>query len=163
MADSTLTALTAASALGGTELLYVVQGGADRKATPAQMKTFAQGPKTISAIFDGGGSALTTGIKGDIEIPFACTINAVTMLADQSGSLVVDIWKSAYSAYPPVDAGSITASAVPTISAATKSQNLTLTGWTTAIAAGDILRFNIDSITTITRCTLSLKVTPTGA
>jgi hypothetical protein len=37
MADSTLTALTAASALDGTELLYVVQGGADRKATAAQV------------------------------------------------------------------------------------------------------------------------------
>lgn len=42
-ADSTVTALTAASALGGTELLYVVQGGADRKGTPAQFATYIEG------------------------------------------------------------------------------------------------------------------------
>ncbi|GAI77252.1 unnamed protein product, partial [marine sediment metagenome] len=48
---------------------------------------------TITFIIDGGGSAITTGEKGHLRIPFACTINRVTMLADQSGSIVVDIWK----------------------------------------------------------------------
>jgi len=42
-----------------------------------------------------------------------------------------------------------------------KSQDSTLTGWTTAIAAGDCLMFNVDSITTCTWVTLSLKVTKT--
>jgi hypothetical protein len=40
-----------------------------------------------------------------------------------------------------------------------KSQDTTLTGWTTAVAAGDILRFNVDSATTVTRVTLSLTAT----
>ncbi len=39
-ADTTVTAMTAAGALGGTELLYCVQGGADRKCTPAQVNTY---------------------------------------------------------------------------------------------------------------------------
>jgi hypothetical protein len=42
-ADSTVATMTAASALGGTELLYVVQGGADRKGTPAQLATYFEG------------------------------------------------------------------------------------------------------------------------
>jgi len=116
---------------------------------------------SINFIIDGGGSAITTGVKGYIEIPFACTINQVTLLADQSGSIVVDIWKDTYANYPPTDADSITASAVPTISTATKSQDSTLTGWTTSISAGDILGFNVDSITTCERVTVSLKVTRT--
>ncbi|SIO38572.1 hypothetical protein SAMN05443247_04695 [Bradyrhizobium erythrophlei] len=41
--NSTVSAMTAASALGGTELLYVVQGGADRKGTPAQIATYIEG------------------------------------------------------------------------------------------------------------------------
>ena len=41
---------------------------------------------------------------------------------------------------------------------AQKSQDSTLTGWTTAVAAGDILAFNVDSTATITRVTISLKV-----
>ena len=114
---------------------------------------------TLTFVIDGGGAAIATGIKGDLEIPFACTINQVTLLADQSGSIVVDIWKDTYANFPPTDADSITASAPPTISSATKSQDATLTGWTTSIAAGDVLRFNVDSATAIQRCTVSLKVT----
>jgi hypothetical protein len=116
---------------------------------------------TITFIIDGGGSAITTGQKGHLEIPFACTIERVTMLADQSGSIVVDIWKVAYASFPPADGNSITASAPPTISTAQNSQDATLTGWTTAIAAGDILAFNVDSCATITRVTISLKVAKT--
>jgi hypothetical protein len=116
---------------------------------------------SLTFIIDGGGSAITTGQKGHLEIPFACTITQVTMLADQSGSIVVDIWKDTYANFPPTDADSITASAPPTISSAQKSQDATLTDWTTAIAAGDILAFNVDSCTTITRVTISLKVTKT--
>lgn len=116
---------------------------------------------SINFIIDGGGSAITTGVKGFIEIPFACTINQVTTLADQSGSIVVDIWKDTYANYPPTVADTITASAKPTLSSATKAQDSTLTGWTTSISAGDIIGYNVDSATTVTRVTISLKVTRT--
>lgn len=115
----------------------------------------------IEFIIDGGGSVITTGIKGDFRIPFACTIVSVTLLADQSGSIVVDIWKQAYADYPPEDANSITASAVPTISGAVKSEDTSLTGWTTGITAGDTLRFNVDSVATIERMTVVLEVNKT--
>ena len=112
----------------------------------------------INFIIDGGGSVITTGVKGYIEIPFDCTVESVTLLADVSGSIVVDLWKDTYANYPPLDADSITASAVPTITTATKSQDSTLTGWTTTFTKGDIIGYNVDSITTCTRVTLSLKV-----
>ncbi len=114
--------------------------------------------ESVNFIIDGGGSAITTGIKGDIVVDFAGTIQSVTMLGDQTGSVVVDIWKDTYTNFPPTNADSITASAVPTISTAIKSQDATLTGWTTSITAGDILRFNVDSVTDIERVTLVLKV-----
>lgn|SRR3990167_7743429 len=116
---------------------------------------------TLTFIIDGGGSVITTGIKGDLEIPFACTITAVTLLADVSGSIVIDIWKDVYANFPPTVADTITASAKPTISSATKSQDTTLTGWSVGIAQGDILRFNVDSITTCTRVVVSLTVVKT--
>jgi hypothetical protein len=115
----------------------------------------------ITIVIDGGGSAITTGVKVDITIPFGATITEVTMLADQSGSIVVDIFKDTFANYPPVVGDSITASAKPTITTALKSQDGTLTGWTTAITAGDTLRYNVDSVTSITRLTLSLKITRT--
>jgi len=115
-------------------------------------------PDTIIFVIDGGATAITTGVKGDLAIPFSCTITEWSLLADQSGSIVVDIWKDTYANFPPVVGDTITASAKPTISASTKGQSSTLTGWTTAIGAGDILRFNVDSVTSIKRLTISLKV-----
>ncbi len=117
--------------------------------------------RAVEFVIDGAGSVITAGVKGYVEIPFACRITAVRLLADVSGSIVVDIWKDTYANYPPVDADSITASAVPTISAAIKSLDTTLTGWTTSVAAGDIVAFNVDSATTLTRVTVSLTVVPT--
>ncbi len=112
---------------------------------------------TIPFIIDGGGATITTGVKGFLPVDVTCTIVSATLLADQSGSIVVDIWKDSYANYPPTIADTITASAKPTISAATKSQDTTLTGWTTSITAGDILGFNVDSITTCQRVTVALK------
>lgn len=116
---------------------------------------------SIGINLDGAGSAITTGIKGDIMIPYAATINSVTMLADQTGSMVIDIWKDTYANYPPTVADTITAAAKPTITSTNKSQDTTLTGWTTTITAGDTIRFNVDSCSTITRLNLVLKVTRT--
>ncbi len=113
---------------------------------------------TLTFVIDGGGSAITTGQKGHLHIPFNCVITQVTLLADQTGSIVIDIWKDGYGFFPPTDADSITASAPPTISSAQKSQDSALTGWTTYIYADDVLAFNVDSCTAITRVTLSLRV-----
>ena len=116
---------------------------------------------TVQFIIDGGGSAITTGVKGDLYFPYACTITGVVLLADQSGSIVVDIWKDSYANYPPTVADTITASAKPTLSSATKSKDTTLTGWTTTVAADSTLRFNVDSITTCTRVVVALQCTRT--
>ncbi|HEX2910382.1 MAG TPA: hypothetical protein VH186_06205 [Chloroflexia bacterium] len=112
----------------------------------------------IVFIIDASGSPITTGIKGDLSIDFNCTIQSATLLADQSGSIVIDIWKDTLANYPPTVADTITASAKPTLSSATNATDTTLTGWTKTIAAGDTLRFNVDSATTVQRVTLILKV-----
>lgn len=114
--------------------------------------------RCISFIIDGGGSAITTGQKGHLEIPFKCEIQRMTILANQSGSIVVDIWKDTYANFPPTDADSITSATPPTIAAGTKAQDSTLTSWTKAIAAGDILSFNVDSVTDIQRVVISLYI-----
>ena len=79
---------------------------------------------SIVFIIDGNGSAITTGIKGDHEVPFNCTIQSATLLADQPGSIVVDIWKAAFASFPPTSGNSITDGHTPTISSAAKSQEL---------------------------------------
>jgi hypothetical protein len=112
----------------------------------------------IAFVIDGGGAPIATGVKGDLMIPFDCAIASATVLADQSGSIVIDIWKDTYANYPPTSGDSIAASAKPTLSGGAASQDTTLTGWTTSISAGDTLRFNVDSASAVTRVTLILKV-----
>jgi hypothetical protein len=105
---------------------------------------------------------ITTGVKGFLEVPFAGTITAATLLSTDAavtnGSIVIDIWKDTYANYPPTVADTITASAKPTLSSATKARDTTLTGWTTVINAGDILAFKVDSVSTVTKVLISLTV-----
>jgi hypothetical protein len=96
----------------------------------------------------------------------SCTINEVVMVADQTGSIVVDLWKCTYAQFDagvthPVVGDSIVASAPPTITTSTKSDDATLTGWGAGktVTAGDILALHVNSCTAITILTLVLKVT----
>lgn len=107
---------------------------------------------------DGAGAPITTGQKGFITIPFDCTIIGNYVMADQSGSVVFDVWKRAFSSFPPTVAQTITASAKPTLSSAQSSSDTTLTGWTTSVKAKDVIAFNVDSASTVTRVTLVLQV-----
>ena len=121
------------------------------------------GVVTHGITIDGGGSAITTGVKGFMEIPYNCTITGWTLVSCEdgvpvSGSIVVDVWKDTYANYPPTVADTITASAKPTITTATKNTSTTLTGWTTTVTAGDFIGFNVDSCTDITKALLVLKV-----
>jgi len=128
--------------------------------------TGSTGPNfsALVAILDGGGVVLTTGLKGYVEVPFACTLTQVDLLADRIGSIVINIWKCTYAQFDagathPVVGDKITASAPPTITTGVKSADPTLAGWTKTIAAGDILAFNVDSVATIQRVTVTLQYT----
>lgn len=102
---------------------------------------------------DGGGSAVTTGIKGYLRIPKSLTITGWEITADQSGSIVVDVWKDTYANYPPTVADTIVSGVKPTLSAAQKNQNLALN---IAVTAGDYAAFKVDSAATVTLVQVSL-------
>lgn len=115
----------------------------------------------IEISMENGGNVLDTGIVTDVRIPYNCVIEQVTLLADQTGYIKIDLWKDTYANFPPTVVDTIVASAKPKICNGTKSVDSTLTGWTTIIAAGDVIRVNIDSILYITKCLLSLKLRKT--
>ena len=108
-------------------------------------------------IIDGGGVAITTGQKGHVEIAFPTTITGWTVVADQAGDIVVDIWKDTYANFPPTVADTITGTEKPTLVAVQMNQDLALTTWTTGLAVGDILAFNVDSVATVTRVAICLR------
>lgn len=114
-------------------------------------------PSSFGISMDGGGSAITTGVKGFVTIPFACQIKGWYIVSDVSGSIVIDVWKAA-GAVPTV-ANSIAGSEKPTLTGASFASDVDLTTWTTIeVAAGDVIGFNVDSVATLTKCTLSIKI-----
>lgn len=115
-----------------------------------------------SLVIDGGGSAITTGVKLDLVVPYNAIVTSWDILADQSGSIVVDLWQDTYGSYPPTNADSITTSEKPTLSSASKNQDNSLNsgnGW--AVTQGRVLRVNVDSAATVTRVCIALHVTRT--
>jgi fibronectin-binding autotransporter adhesin len=114
--------------------------------------------KTIGLVVDGGGGVITSGIKADLICPYNMTISSWTLVGDTTGSTSIDIWKTTYAGYPSTVANTIiTGGTKPNLSGATKSVSTSVTGWTTTINAGDVLRFSVDSATTVTRLTLSIN------
>ena len=111
---------------------------------------------SIEFIMDAGDADLTAGEKGDMELPFDCTIQSVKLLAESPGDAVIDIRKTNYATFPT--STSITGSALPTLTASQKSFDNTLTGWTIDFVKGDILRFSVISASGIQRLTISLIV-----
>lgn len=110
----------------------------------------------LGSTFDGGGAVLTVGANTDIICPFDCEIVEVILLADQTGSVTIDVLKSNFTNYPTFT--SITASAKPAISGGQKARDTTLAGWSKNVAASDVLRFNVDSVATIQKVSIHLIV-----
>jgi hypothetical protein len=113
---------------------------------------------TLEFLIDGVGAPVTTGVKGDMRVDFACTVTGWALMADQAGSVVVDVWKDALINFPPTVADSITASAKPALAGADHASSTTLTGWVTTVNAGDVFRFNVSSAATVQRVTLALTL-----
>lgn len=146
---------------GSTDLpaIEALDGTGLARRTAANTWSLDDGTFNIPILKDGRGNLLPTGVFADIRIPFAATLTGVTFVADAAGAAIVDIYKVAYSSYPGVAANSICGSNKPTLAAARTYEDVALNGWTTAITAGDCLRFNLDSVdATITAVQVTLKM-----
>lgn len=113
---------------------------------------------TFGITIDGGGSVITTGFKQYLIIPYNCIITGWSVIGDVSGSIVVDVWKDTTI---PTVLDTIAGSEKPTLSSQQTNSDNTLTTWTTTVNAGDIIGFNVDSVNTITKATVIIKITKT--
>ncbi len=115
---------------------------------------------TIQFVIGDGVNVITTGQTATASVEFAMTITGWKIFETTdtviSSSAVFDVWKDTYANYPPTVADTITAAAKPTLTTATAATSSTLTGWTTSVAAGDVLKAKIDSVTSAKRLLLIL-------
>ena len=107
-------------------------------------------------VIDNTPNVITTGFKGSVTMPYDGTISSWTIIGDQTGSTVVDIYKTTYAGYPGTAANSITGGNDITLTNQSKNTSSTLTGWTVSFSAGDIMQWNVDSVTTLNKITITV-------
>lgn len=136
MADTKLTALTAASALDGTELLYGSQVGASRKITGAQVKTYTSASPTLtgSATITGGTVTASTPVINatqtwnNVAVTFSLDVMNATDTTSAAGSLVFDRQVGGVSVVNVTKAGTVRGTAI--------DANTNTFGNTTSVNAG---------------------------
>lgn len=121
--------------------------------------SLSHGSSEIKVTFDSG----TTGVPlylGDTKTYYTAShparIIGWYLNGDVSGSVVIDIWKSASGI--PTNSDSIAGTEKPTLSAQQQSSDLSLSSWDTNIRPGDTFGFEIESVTDITKAVLTIKL-----
>ena len=84
------------------------------------------------------------------------SLTGVSILAKQSGNLVVDVRRTPIGSFPATSGDSICAAAKPTLATAQTYLDTTLTGWSTSSTEGDTLTIHVDSVTTVTDFEITL-------
>ena len=91
-----------------------------------------------------------------VVVPKGATVTKWEVIADASGSIVVNIQKTTYGA---LSFASIAGSDLPTLTTQQKNTSSALTGWTTVITAEDYLKAVVLSATTVKQVTVTIYLT----
>ena len=170
MANVPITSLPVATSLGPTTdylevSKYINAPGATYQSVRATPQTVASA--VVQSLVSGLeysisnlGSVLVTGVQPYLTVPYNATITGATMVSAPTGSLTVDIWRTSYALFDggsthPVVADSICGGNPLSISSGTKTTS-TLANWGTSLNQGDVLAFNISSVTNATQATITL-------
>lgn len=120
-------------------------------AVPANGKVRAFG-----VTFDGGGSALSSGVTRYLTVPFGCTISAWNIAVD-TGTATIKTWKIATGTAIPTVSNSISTSGVA-ISSGTAIHSTTVSDFTSVtVNANDILGFNLFAVSGTTQLNFILE------
>jgi len=110
--------------------------------------------------FDGGGVAVAVGAELEIRVEQGFTITGWFIIANQSGSIEIDVWVDTFANFPPTVADTITGGSPPDIVSSDKGSG-GVGGWATAVNDGDVLKFHVNSVSGIQRCSVYLIGTRT--
>lgn len=120
-------------------------------------------PRTagIEFVIGDGSNVITTGPAGGLVVPFDCVITEVELqeFEGTTGSININIQKGVAGSSPTFS--SIVGSFPPTISGSRHYADASLTGWTTDLSRGDVLKFLVSTISSFKRVTLVLYVRST--
>ena len=121
-------------------------------------------PGSVGCAMNNGATAIPTGIKGiGVHVPWGHTLTGWSIRGTDKdgipvdGTIVVDVWAKAWDATTPAtSADTITASSLPTLSAAKGAYSTSLPGWTVSFLSGAEYTFNVDLASVFCRANIQL-------
>jgi hypothetical protein len=112
----------------------------------------------IEFTIDGANAEILPGLRSGIEVPFKCTILSSRVVADRVGSITVDLLRKPFASLPPGPGDTICGGNPPALANALAAQDVTLTGWSLVLNAGDWLFPNVTAALVVREVTVSLLV-----
>jgi hypothetical protein len=98
----------------------------------------------IRITLENAGAVLPANLKQYVVIPYSGTITGWDIIGDiTSGTIVVDVKKSSFGAFPP--SASIAGTEKPTLTVQQAAQKVPVTSWSTALVPNDVLAFEVQS------------------
>ena len=115
---------------------------------------------TINAIIGDGTNVITAGVKAALRVDFNCNIvgSYLHEFDGVTGSIQLVYATTTYVVGSAPTYTTITGSAPPMISSARYAEDITLTGWTTQLTRGTVLRLSVVSATALTRILATLRI-----
>ena len=90
-------------------------------------------------------------------MPYNATISGWTIISNVAGSCEIDVWRGPSYSIPTI-IDTIAGTELPTLSTQQINWNDTLSSWTTSLLVNDVIAFNVNSSSIVTKVTVIIKV-----
>ena len=118
--------------------------------------------RAVNMTINGGGSNITAGGTYYVKCPFAGNITGWEIIANTSGSIVVDVWKDTFANFPPTVFDTIAGSELPTLASQTTNSNYTISSWLKTVTQGDWFAFNVVSTSGLSSAVVAVLINATS-
>jgi hypothetical protein len=142
--------------------ITALTGDVAASGTGPVVATLASNLKTGSCgvTFDGGGQVVQNK-TAYVQMPYNGTLGAWFMVADQGGACTITVYKGTFGTFPTSSPVYATAPAIPATNQKALVALPTYNSGMATVTAGDVLKFEISSVTSITWVNLSISIAKT--
>lgn len=111
----------------------------------------------LHAAFERDGD-LVPGMERFLAVPYEGVLAGWMIIADRPGIVRIDVQRAAYEAFPPTDADTLCAGVEPSLAGVRMAESEDLSGWTTDLHRGDVVRLLVTETEGVGRADVYLFV-----